>query len=87
MNLIIIKVKIIINAKLNKKTYKKINLTYLLEDKPFIENKDRPQKFKRDFKFETEIKDDNPSLRKNKLASNIIKPAKVQLHRLKRNMK
>jgi hypothetical protein len=53
----------------------------------FIENKDRPQKFKRDFKFENEIKDDNPSLRKNKLASNIVKPAKVQLHRLKRNMK
>jgi hypothetical protein len=46
----------------------------------FLENKDRPQKFKRDFKFENEIKDDNPSLRKNKLASNIVKPAKVQLH-------
>ena len=53
----------------------------------FIENKDRPEKFRRDFKFETEIKDDNPSLYKNKLASNIIKPAKVQLYRQKRNMK
>ena len=53
----------------------------------FLENKDRPQKFKRDFKFENEIKDDNPSLRKNKLASNIVKPAKVQLHRQKKNMK
>ena len=53
----------------------------------FIENKDRPEKFRRDFKFETEIKDDNPSLCKNKLASNIIKPAKVQLYRQKRNMK
>jgi hypothetical protein len=50
----------------------------------FIKNKDRPQKFKRDFKFEKEIKDDNPSLCKNKLASNIVKPAKVQLHRQKK---
>jgi len=36
LNLIIIKVKIIINTKLNKKTYKKLNLTYLLEDNPNI---------------------------------------------------
>ena len=46
----------------------------------FLENKDRLQKFKRYFKFENEIQDDNPRLCKNKLASNIVKPAKVQLH-------
>ena len=29
-------IKIIINTKLNKKIYKKLNITYLLEDKPNI---------------------------------------------------
>jgi len=53
----------------------------------FIENKDRPEKIKRDFKFETGIKNDIPSVCKNKLVSNIINPVKVQLYRLKRNMK
>jgi hypothetical protein len=52
----------------------------------YLKNKDRPQKFKRDFKLEGEIKDDNPSLCKNKLASNIIKPVKVQLRRPKKKM-
>lgn len=50
----------------------------------FLKNKDRPQKFKRDFKFEEEIKDDNPNLFLHKLASNIVMPVKVQLHQLKR---
>jgi hypothetical protein len=36
LNLIIIKEKIIINTKINKKTYNKLNLIYLLEDKPNI---------------------------------------------------
>jgi len=52
----------------------------------YLKNKDRPQKFKISFKFEGEIKDDNPSLCKNKLASNIVKPVKVQLHRPKKKM-
>lgn len=50
----------------------------------FQENKDRPQKYNRYFKFDNEIKDDNYSLCKNKLALNIVNHANVQLHQLKR---
>jgi hypothetical protein len=43
--------------------------------KYFLVNKDRPEKYKRSYKFET-IKDENPNI----LASSFIKPAMVQLH-------
>jgi hypothetical protein len=43
--------------------------------KTFLINKTRPEKYRRDYKF-SEVKDDNPEIS----ASNIIKPAMVQLH-------
>ena len=47
--------------------------------KCYLENKSRPEKFRRDYKFPDEIKDSNPNL-VNKKASNTVKPVKVQLH-------
>ena len=43
--------------------------------KTFLINKTRPEKYRRDYKF-PEVKDDNLEIS----ASNIIKPAMVQLH-------
>ena len=47
--------------------------------KCYLENKTRPEKFRRDYKFPDEIKDSNPNL-VNKKAPNTVKPVKVQLH-------
>ena len=49
--------------------------------KSYILNKTRPEKYKREYKFPDEIKDVNPK-NSNNLVSNVIKPDKVQLHKV-----
>ena len=54
--------------------------------KCYLENKSRPEKFRRDYKILDEIKDSNPNL-VNKKASNTIKPVKVRLHYQKKRVR